>query len=115
MSEKKPIVARETSARNICPVCSKPSYSATGTHPQCSVARADALSRADRKAAEIELSKAPRKSWSKACPKCKHEIPARKIICDCGHKFSTMPTGMPGGTPKPSAFQQPTNSVKKPR
>lgn len=40
MSEKKPIIAPATAARNNCPVCGKPSYSATRTHPQCAVARA---------------------------------------------------------------------------
>jgi hypothetical protein len=98
MSEKKPIVVRPTSARNICPVCGKPSYSATGTHPQCAVARADAISRAARKAAGTEVSKAPRKSWSKPCPKCKRQIPARRIVCDCGHKFAPMPAVAVGQT-----------------
>ena len=49
MSEKKPIILQFTPARANCPVCGKPSYSATGTHPQCAVARFDALTRDDRK------------------------------------------------------------------
>ncbi len=101
MSEKKPIVARPTSARNICPVCGKPSYSSTGTHPQCAVARADSISRAARKAAGTEVTKAPRKSWSKSCPKCKRQIPARRIVCDCGHKFATMPATVGATTYQP--------------
>ncbi len=92
MNEKKSAILGSTAARNVCPVCGKPSYSATGTHPQCAVARADAISRAVRKAEGLEVAKAPRKSWSKPCPKCKREIPARRIVCDCGHAFaSTIP------------------------
>jgi hypothetical protein len=93
MSEKKPTVAPSMSARGVCPVCGKASYSLTGTHPQCAVARADSDARAARKAAGTEVTKAPRKSWSKPCPKCKHQVPARRIVCDCGHKFAAMPTG----------------------
>lgn len=91
MSEKKPIVFGASRARGNCPVCGKPSYSATGTHPQCAVARADALTREDRKKAATNLSKVKKKSWSKACPKCKREIPARRGVCDCGHDFAAAP------------------------
>jgi hypothetical protein len=52
------------------------------------VARADAIARADRKAASVEIAEPPRKPWAKPCPKCKRQIPARRIVCDCGHKFS---------------------------
>jgi hypothetical protein len=93
MSEKKPTILQMSRARGICPVCGKPSYSATGTHPQCAVARADALSRDVRKKVAAAVSKAKRKSWSKVCPKCRHEIPARRVVCDCGYKFVTAPLG----------------------
>ena len=46
MSEKKPVVLRAAAPPGLCPVCGKASYSLNGTHPQCSVARADAISRA---------------------------------------------------------------------
>jgi hypothetical protein len=92
MSEKKPIVLRAVPLQRVCPVCGKASYSPAGTHPQCSVARADAISREARKVAEVEVSKAPRKLWSKPCPKCKRQIPARRIVCDCGHNFGSVPT-----------------------
>ena len=91
MSEKKPVVFRPSSTPGNCPVCGKPSYSATGTHPQCALARADALSREDRKAAGIAIEKVKRKSWSKPCPKCKRQIPARRVVCDCGHNFAPVP------------------------
>lgn len=93
MSEKKPIVFQMSRARGNCPVCGKPSYSSTGMHPQCALARADALSRADRKKAGPTVSKVKRKSWSKPCPKCKREIPARRVVCDCGHNFAPAPLG----------------------
>ena len=74
-------------------MCGKQSYSMTGMHPQCAVARADALSREDRKVAAAAVSKAKRKFWSKVCPKCRHEIPARRVVCDCGYKFAVMQPG----------------------
>jgi hypothetical protein len=90
MSEKKPVM-QITGARGDCPVCGKPSYSATGMHPQCGVARADALTLDDRKAAAM-AGKAKRKSRSKICPKCKHEIPARRTFCGCGYSYSNTST-----------------------
>jgi hypothetical protein len=90
MSEKKPVIILFSSERENCPVCGKPSYSPAGTHPQCALARADAASREDRKAAEVAIAKLKlkRKSWTKRCPKCKREIAARRMVCDCGHKFA---------------------------
>jgi hypothetical protein len=94
MSEKKPVVARDLPTPGLCPVCGKASYSRNGTHPQCAAAKADSIARAARKAAGIETVKTPRKSWSKPCPKCKRQIPARRIVCDCGHTFAQ---AVPGG------------------
>jgi hypothetical protein len=91
MSEKKPIILRMPPSRENCPVCGKPSYSSTGTHPQCALVRADELSRDDRKKSAAAAAKVKRKSWSKPCPKCKSEIPARRMVCDCGHSFSRPP------------------------
>ncbi len=88
MSEKKPVVLQMSRARGNCPVCGKPSYSATGMHPQCAVARADALSREDRKKTAATIAKPKRRTWSKACPKCKREMPSRRHVCDCGHQFT---------------------------
>ena len=66
MSERKPVPVQVTPTRALCPVCGKASYSLTGVHPQCVVARADAISRAARKAAGQEVKKQPgRKAWSK--------------------------------------------------
>lgn len=91
MSEKKPIVVRDARVPGDCPVCGKPSYSSTGMHPQCGLAQADAVSREDRKKTATKLIKAKKKSWSKPCPKCKREIPARRVVCDCGHTFASAP------------------------
>ncbi len=94
MSERKPALVPTILPRGLCPVCHKPSYSLTGTHPQCAVARADAISRAARKADPSTVSKAAsRKPWSKPCPQCKREIPARRVVCDCGHNFAPGPDG----------------------
>lgn len=89
MSEKKPTVVRPVAARRLCPICGKPSYSSSGTHPQCSLARADAKARAARKLSGDANAKPTRKSWSKPCPKCKRQVPARRMVCDCGHAFDT--------------------------
>jgi hypothetical protein len=35
MSVKKPVPVRTARERSVCPVCKTPSYSASGTHPQC--------------------------------------------------------------------------------
>jgi hypothetical protein len=93
MSEKKPVILQVSQARGNCPVCGKASYSVTGMHPQCALAQADALTREHRKKAATVASKAKRKSWSKVCPKCRHEIPARRVVCDCGYKFALAPLG----------------------
>ncbi len=93
MSEKKPVILQMSRARGDCPVCGKPSYSVTGMHPQCALARADALSREQRKKTATPPAKAKRKSWIKVCPKCRHEIPARRVVCDCGYKFPPTPLG----------------------
>ena len=88
MSERKPIPTQPASTTRLCPVCGKASYSSTGTHPQCALARADAATKAERKAADVIESSEARKSWSKPCPKCKRQVPARRYTCDCGHLFS---------------------------
>jgi hypothetical protein len=31
--------------QKLCPVCGKPSYSLSGEHPQCAIARSDAVTR----------------------------------------------------------------------
>ena len=49
MSEKKPELIYFPAVRNFCPVCGKVSYSRSGEHPQCSVARADAAFKAKQK------------------------------------------------------------------
>lgn len=41
MSEKKPVPITATRKPRVCPVCNKPSYSASGIHPQCAIAQAD--------------------------------------------------------------------------
>ena len=91
MSEKKPVPVRANTARKVCPVCGTASYSQTGTHPQCALAREDALSKAARKETQLKVEASEgRKSWAKPCPKCKRQIPARRYVCDCGHKFANL-------------------------
>jgi hypothetical protein len=93
MSERKPIPVQGHPQRRLCPVCGTASYSQTGTHPQCALAREDALSKVARKAAEVKIEPSDEhKSWSKACPKCKRRIPARRFVCDCGHQFAPTPS-----------------------
>jgi hypothetical protein len=49
VSEKKPALIYFPAARKFCPVCGKVSYSVSGEHPQCAVARGDAAFRAKQK------------------------------------------------------------------
>lgn len=89
MNERKPMPLQAVATRRLCPVCGKASYSLGGTHPQCFVTRADALSRAARKAAGDDVKKTPSKqAWLKPCPKCRRQIQARRAVCDCGHQFA---------------------------
>lgn len=53
MSIKKPIPEREVRGRRLCPVCKQPSYSASGTHPQCMQRNNDILA---KKAAAVLLA-----------------------------------------------------------
>jgi hypothetical protein len=88
VSTKKPLPVVFEPVRQRCPICGKPSYSRTGTHPQCSVARADAIARAAQRASgAVAEPKKPRQQWSKTCPKCGRQIPSRRFVCDCGHTF----------------------------
>jgi hypothetical protein len=49
VSEKKPELVYFPAVQRFCPVCGKVSYSLSGEHPQCSVARGDAAFRAKQK------------------------------------------------------------------
>jgi hypothetical protein len=51
VTHKKPEPISADPKRKKCPVCGKPSYSASGIHPQCCSTRSDAVLRAARKAA----------------------------------------------------------------
>lgn len=76
--------------RAVCPVCGTTSYSRDGIHPQCAVTRADKIvPRAKAKAEKTgRLGQ-----WRKRCPRCKRELPARRMVCDCGHSFQPQVTG----------------------
>lgn len=91
MSERKPVPFQPASNSRRCPVCDKPSYSASGVHPQCSLAQADAVSRAARKVEEQTATKpaeTPKPNrFQKQCPKCRRVVAPRRFRCDCGHNF----------------------------
>jgi hypothetical protein len=53
VNHKKPDPISADPKRKKCPVCGKPSYSASGVHPQCCSTRSDAVLRAARKAANL--------------------------------------------------------------
>lgn len=72
-----------------CPFCGKSVYSPSGIHPQCAVAKADAAQCAALKAKNETVERPPsRPPFSKACPKCKRSVPARRFRCECGHHFA---------------------------
>jgi hypothetical protein len=58
MSEKKPEVLYPRAPRNYCPVCGEVSYSLSGEHPQCAIARADAVVKARQKK-QLERRRTP--------------------------------------------------------
>ena len=74
--------------RPMCPVCGKIAYSAAGIHPQCAVTHHDAKLRRLRPDKKAEAAK--RSPFSKRCPRCRREVPARRMVCDCGQSFSTV-------------------------
>ncbi|MGE0609425.1 MAG: hypothetical protein AB7O62_20200, partial [Pirellulales bacterium] len=53
MNNTKPVPLSTEPQRKKCPVCGKPSYSASGIHPQCCSTRSDAVLKAARKAAAV--------------------------------------------------------------
>ncbi|HTM54721.1 MAG TPA: hypothetical protein VL175_11870 [Pirellulales bacterium] len=89
MSERKPVPIIPLGTKAVCPVCHKPSYSLGGMHPQCALARADAKTRAALKAKAVtDEKRAVKKPWSKICPKCKRQVPSRRMVCDCGQELA---------------------------
>src|SRR4051812_23245824 len=91
VSERKPVPIIPLGSKAVCPVCHKPSYSRGGMHPQCALARADAKTRAALKAkATTDEKRAVKKPWAKICPKCKRQIPSRRMVCDCGQELAVV-------------------------
>jgi hypothetical protein len=80
-------------ARQACPVCRHPSYSAAGIHPQCAqiraearrLRRASALVGADGRASAKAKSKTS--SWYRPCFRCGRVLHVRRLSCDCGQSF----------------------------
>lgn len=60
-SHKKPVPVpvAEVAPRPRCPICGMPTYSRSGTHPQCSQAHHDRLLRAANKAAAATPADGP--------------------------------------------------------
>jgi hypothetical protein len=87
MNHTKPKLVGPT--RPKCPVCGTTTYSPGGIHPQCAVVRAD------RTKPLVKDKTAKPKAvgqWRKRCPRCKRDLPARRMVCDCGHSFEAKPT-----------------------
>jgi hypothetical protein len=80
----------EGPVRAVCPVCGTTSYSRDGIHPQCAVSRNDKVAPQPK----VKAAKAnPLGQWRKRCPRCKRDLPARRMVCDCGHSFQPAVTG----------------------
>lgn len=58
MSEKKPVPAFNVVLREKCPICGKPSYSRSGTHPQCAASNVAAARRSAQRLAMVEAAPA---------------------------------------------------------
>jgi len=90
MSEKKPMPIVPQKVRAVCPVCGLPAYSRAGLHPQCAATRVSReLHAAARASAAVNVNVNDKKSWTKACPKCGIQLPARRSSCDCGFRFQS--------------------------
>ena len=76
--------------RAVCPVCGTTAYSQGGIHPQCAVVRADVVL---ARTVERCDAKKPVGQWRKRCPRCSRDLPARRMVCDCGHSFQPGVTG----------------------
>jgi len=83
MSDSKPKFIEPI--RAVCPVCGTTSYSQGGIHPQCAVVKADRI--LPRPKDNGKSVKASLGQWRKRCPRCKRDLPARRMVCDCGHSF----------------------------
>jgi hypothetical protein len=88
MSHSKPKLVGP--ARPVCPVCGTTTYSQGGIHPQCAVSRADKMTPRPK---DLAAKAKPIMQWKKRCPRCKRELPARRMVCDCGHSFQPRLTG----------------------
>jgi hypothetical protein len=88
MSHSKPKVVG--AVRPVCPVCGTTAYSSGGIHPQCAVVRADQVAPRPK---ETAVKTKPLTQWRKRCPRCKRDLPARRMMCDCGHSFQPRPPG----------------------
>jgi hypothetical protein len=95
MSAKKPRPHRELGPGRVCPVCGKASYSVTGIHPQCAMAREAAAQHALTKSATaVAVDKPPAsRSWWKQCPRCRRKLAPRRAVCDCGYSLLPNFTG----------------------
>jgi hypothetical protein len=78
--------------RAVCPVCGTTAYSKDGIHPQCAVVRADKITPRPKEKDKSAQTK-PVGQWKKRCPRCKRDLPAARIVCDCGHSFQPSATG----------------------
>jgi len=89
MSEKKPEPIVLSPQPKLCPICGKPTYSATGIHPQCAMFQADAPRQARLAASRKAMAKkSTQRVNQKACPKCHAKLPIRRKACDCGFSFA---------------------------
>jgi RNA polymerase subunit RPABC4/transcription elongation factor Spt4 len=94
MSRKtQPLLLPQTRKR--CPVCDEVSYSASGIHPQCAMARADVVQTAKNKRSALRhkaktpaIVTADLKPWHRVCPRCKALVHIRKTTCNCGKSLS---------------------------
>jgi hypothetical protein len=91
MSIIKPVIVIPGPERILCPICSKPTYSRGGIHPQCAIEQADeprvTLLRNARRA-EAKSEKPRLQVHKKRCPKCDSYSDARREVCGCGFRFS---------------------------
>src|SRR6478752_2405084 len=91
MSIIKPVIVIPGPEKILCPICSKPTYSRGGIHPQCAMEQADeprvTLLRNARRADVKRVRPIPQ-VHKKRCPECDSYSDAQREVCWCGFRFS---------------------------
>src|SRR6059036_3739338 len=83
MSIIKPVIVIPGPERILCPICSKPTYSRGGIHPQCAMEQADeprVIQLRNARRADVKTEKPSPQVHKKKCPECDASSDARRNV-----------------------------------